>query len=93
MLDRGGKKLNWWIVIPVLASQTSHPQSTQILNEDQNVLQRAQLDPVFVTNAAGEIMKWCHPPSSQTLPPLKRFRENLTSFCEEPKQLLLVAGF
>ena len=79
--DWGWKMLNWWIVIPVLAP-ASHPQS----NEDQIVLQRPQLDPVFVANV-GEIMKWCHHPQDQS------FREMLTSFCSVAKQSLLVAGF
>ena len=35
------------IVIPVLAARASHPQSAQIFNEDQVVL---QLDPVFVAD-------------------------------------------
>ena len=69
--------LNWWIVIPVLAP-ASHPQS----NEDQIVLQRPQLDPVFVANV-GEIMKWCHHAQDQS------FREMLTSFCLVAKQSLL----
>ena len=57
-------------------SASTHPQSTQIFNEDQIVLSWTQ----FLLPTSEKL--W-------NLLSLKRFREKLTSFCEMPKQLLL----